>query len=47
VAQHAYRASHGLRNITNIQLDGGSFDIVPPPLTVIKAARILVSTNDR
>jgi uncharacterized phage protein gp47/JayE len=46
VAQHAYRAGSSLQNITGIELNGGSADVVPPPLTVIKAGQILVSTND-
>jgi Baseplate J-like protein len=46
VAQHAYRAAHELQNVTNIQLNGGSADISPPPMSVIKAAQVVVSTND-
>jgi uncharacterized phage protein gp47/JayE len=45
VAQHAYRADSGLQNITNVQLNGGFSDLVPPALTVIKAGQVLVSTQ--
>ncbi len=45
VAQHAYRASSALQNITNVQLNGSSSDLVPPALTVIKAGEVVVSTQ--
>jgi uncharacterized phage protein gp47/JayE len=45
VAQHAYRAGSSLQNITNIQLNGGSSDLVPSALTVIKAGQVVVSTQ--
>ncbi len=47
VAQHAYRAGSGLQNITDIGLNGASTDVIPAPLTVIKAGQIVVSLNDR
>jgi uncharacterized phage protein gp47/JayE len=45
VAQHAYRVGSGLQNITDIKLNGGTADIVPPALTVIKAGQVVVSTS--
>ena len=45
VAQHAYRAGSGLQNIRGVQLNGGSTDVVPPALTVIKAGQVVVSTQ--
>jgi Baseplate J-like protein len=45
VAQHAYRAGSGLQNIRGVQLNGGSADVVPPALTVIKAGQVVVSTQ--
>ena len=45
VAQHAYRVGSGLQNITNVQLNGGSSDLVPPALTVIKAGQVAVLTQ--
>jgi uncharacterized phage protein gp47/JayE len=47
VAQHAYRTGSGLQNITDIGLNGASTDVIPAPLTVIKAGQIVVSLNDR
>jgi uncharacterized phage protein gp47/JayE len=47
VAQHAYRAGSGLQNITDIELNGASTDVIPALLTVIKAGQIVVSINDR
>jgi uncharacterized phage protein gp47/JayE len=46
VAQHAYLAASGIENVTNIQLNGSASDIIPPPLTVIKAAQVAVTVND-
>jgi uncharacterized phage protein gp47/JayE len=46
IAQQAYRVGDDVRNVTNIRLNGALTDIVPSPLTVIKAAQVLVSTND-
>jgi hypothetical protein len=46
VAQNAYRAGHGVENITEVQLNGGASDVIPPSLSVIKAGQIVVSTND-
>jgi hypothetical protein len=45
VAQHAYRAGPGLQNITGIELNEGSADVVPPTMTVIKAGQMVVSTQ--
>ena len=45
VAQQAYRAGSGLQNITSIELNGGYADVVAPPLTVIKAGQVVVSTS--
>jgi hypothetical protein len=46
VAQHAYRAGPDLQNITGIELNGGITDVVPPPLTVIKAGQVEVLSSD-
>jgi uncharacterized phage protein gp47/JayE len=46
IAQQAYRVGDDVRNVTNIQINGAQTDIVPSPLTVIKAGQILVSAND-
>jgi uncharacterized phage protein gp47/JayE len=46
VAQHAYRACPGLQNIMGIELNGGITDVVPPPLTVIKAGPVEVLNSD-
>jgi hypothetical protein len=46
VAQRAYCVASDLTNIMNIRLNGGVSDIVPPPLTVIKAGWVEVLTND-
>ncbi len=45
VAQHAYRVGPGLQNILGVQLNGGSSDVVPPALTVIKAGQVVISTQ--
>jgi uncharacterized phage protein gp47/JayE len=44
VAQHAYRAGSIVQNITSVRLNGSATDIVPPPLTVIRAGQIEVLT---
>ena len=45
VAQHAYRVGSGLQNIMGIELNGGSTDVVPPTMTVIKAGQVVISTQ--
>ncbi len=45
VAQAAYLVSDSIDNITGVQLNGGSVDIVPPPGTVIKAGLVNVVAN--
>ncbi len=45
VAQQAYLVSDCIDNITGIQLNGGSVDIMPAPGTVIKAGSVNVATN--
>ena len=45
VAQRAYVAEFNVENVHDIQLNGISADIVPPPLAVIKAGQITVSAN--
>ena len=47
IAQSAYMAGANVENISSIQLDGGSVDIIPPPLTVIKAGQVQVIGHDR
>ena len=44
VAQSAYRTGLSLENVTGIQLNGSSSDIIPPPRTVIKAGQVAVTT---
>jgi uncharacterized phage protein gp47/JayE len=46
VAQHAYLAGPGVENITGIELNGSSLDIVVPAFTVIKAGQIVVTSYD-
>jgi uncharacterized phage protein gp47/JayE len=46
IAQQAYGAAPELQNVTNVQLNGGSVDILPPPMGVIKAAQVVVSANE-
>ena len=46
VAQRAYMASSEVQNISGVELNGGSVDLVPAPLTVIKAGQVMVSVND-
>jgi hypothetical protein len=46
VAQHAYRAGSIVQNITDIQLNGSVVDIIPPPLTVIRAGQVEVTAHD-
>jgi hypothetical protein len=43
VAQHAYRAGPDLLNITGVQLNGTSADVIAAPSTVIKAGQVEVS----
>ena len=43
VAQHAYRAGPDLFNITGVQLNGTSADIIASPSTVIKAGQVEVT----
>jgi uncharacterized phage protein gp47/JayE len=43
VAQHAYRAGPDLLNITGVQLNGTSADVIASPSTVIKAGQVEVS----
>jgi uncharacterized phage protein gp47/JayE len=43
VAQHAYRVGSDLLNITNVQLNETSADVIASPSTVIKAGRVEVS----
>jgi phage-related baseplate assembly protein len=43
VAQHAYRAGPHLLNITGVQLNGTSADVIASPSTVIKAGQVEVS----
>jgi uncharacterized phage protein gp47/JayE len=42
VAQSAYLGESGVENITEILLNGGSSDVIAPPLTVVKAGQIVV-----
>jgi len=46
VAQNAYLAGAGVENIIGVELNGLSSDVVPPPLTVIKAGQVVVTTNE-
>ena len=46
IAQNAYLGGAEIVNITGIQLNGGLSDIVPAPLTVIKAGQVVVTTYD-
>jgi uncharacterized phage protein gp47/JayE len=46
VAQNAYLAGAGIRNITGIQLNGLSSDVAAPPRTVVKCGQVVVITND-
>jgi hypothetical protein len=43
VAQHAYRVGPDLLNITRVQLNGTSGDVIVSPSTVIKAGHVEVS----
>ncbi len=45
-AQRAYMAGSEVQNIAGVELNGGSVNLVPPPLTVIKAGQVMVSVND-
>lgn len=45
VAQNGYLAGSGVENISEIRLNGGSSDILPPSLAVIKAGQVVVTTN--
>ena len=45
VAQNAYLAGSNIENVTAIQLNGTSADILPPPLSVIKAGQVVVTAN--
>lgn len=47
IAQNAYLAREQVVNISGIQLNGGSSDIVSAPLTVIKAGQVVVTTYER
>jgi uncharacterized phage protein gp47/JayE len=42
VAQQAYRVGSGLQNVSNIQLNGASSDLVPSTSTVVKAGQVVV-----
>lgn len=45
VAQNAYLAGSGILNVSAIQLNGASLDILPLPLSVIKSGSIVVTAN--
>lgn len=47
VAQYAYAASASVENITNVQLNGGLADVVPPPRSVVKVGQVQVTVNER
>jgi len=46
VAQQAYREGPGVQNIANVQLNGGSVDVIVSPLGVIKAGQVVVSVDE-
>ena len=46
LAQNAYLSGSGLVNISGILLNASPSDIIAPPLAVIKAGTITVTTND-
>jgi len=43
LAQVAYEASPLVGNVTNVLLNGGTADLVPPPASVVKAAPVVVN----
>ena len=45
IAQNAYQAGPDLQNVTAIELNGSTIDIVPSALTVIKAGQVEVLAN--
>jgi uncharacterized phage protein gp47/JayE len=45
VAQNAYLAGPNIENVSAVQLNGSLSDIVPPPLTAIKAGQVVVTVN--
>lgn len=46
LAQRVYQVGSEILNIKDVQINGNGFDLIPPPLTVIKAGQIMVSIDE-